>query len=56
MLQWIDMFLKDIVLNCYSSIGKPKSLKNLQGFWSRRIDAPNRLVYKIEKDHIVGNF
>ncbi|MDR0703940.1 MAG: Txe/YoeB family addiction module toxin [Planctomycetaceae bacterium] len=52
-LKRINMLLKDIDRNRYSGIGKPEPLKNLQGFWSRRIDDKNRLVYKIEKDHIV---
>ena len=30
-------------------IGKPEALKyDLSGYWSRRIDAGNRIVYKIE--------
>ena len=30
-----------------------RGLKNdLSGYWSRRIDEVNRLVYKIEKNHI----
>ena len=34
-------------------MGKPEPLKNnLSGFWSRRIDDTNRLVYKITNDFI----
>ena len=34
-------------------IGKPEGLKeNLSGYWSRRIDEVNRLVYRIEEDLI----
>jgi toxin YoeB len=47
------MLLKDIDRNQYRGIGKPEPLKNLQGYWSRRIDDKNRLVYKIENDQIV---
>jgi toxin YoeB len=35
----------------FSGIGKPEALKeNLAGFWSRRIDTGNRLVYAIDAD------
>lgn len=34
--------------NNYEGIGKPEPLKGeLIGFWSRRIDSTNRLVYRI---------
>lgn len=34
-------------------IGKPEPLRgNLSGFWSRRIDAANRLVYRFSEDNI----
>jgi toxin YoeB len=33
----------------FEGIGKPEALKeNLAGFWSRRIDESNRLVYAID--------
>jgi len=33
----------------FEGIGKPEPLKeNLAGFWSRRIDDTNRLVYAID--------
>jgi toxin YoeB len=53
MLKRINMLLKDIDRNHYNGIGKPEPLKNLHGFWSRRIDDKNRLVYKIENDSVV---
>ena len=35
----------------FEGIGKPEPLKeNLSGFWSRRIDETNRLVYVVD-DH-----
>ena len=41
---------KEIVL---SGIGKPEPLKeNLSGYWSRRIDEANRLVYRINNEQI----
>lgn len=45
--------IKDIDRNGYKGIGKPEPLKyNLSGYWSRRIDNENRIVYKIEGDEI----
>ena len=43
----INDLVKDIERNGIASgIGKPEPLKgDLQGFWSRRIDEKNRLVY-----------
>ena len=37
----------------FSGIGKPEPLKNnFSGFWSRRIDDVNRLVYRINDGQI----
>ena len=48
-LRRINSLLKDIDRNGYGGVGKPESLKgNLSGYWSRRIDDANRIVYKIE--------
>ena len=47
-LKRINILLADICRNDFTGIGKPEHLKgNLSGFWSRRIDDANRLVYKI---------
>ena len=44
----INELIKDIDRNGYSGVGKPEALKgDLAGFWSRRIDEKNRLVYRI---------
>jgi toxin YoeB len=52
-LRRINQLLKDIDRNGHEGIGKPEPLKyGLQGYWSRRIDDTNRLVYKIEADCI----
>lgn len=52
-LKRINAILEDIKRNGYIGIGKPEPLKdNLRGFWSRRIDDVNRLVYKITGEHI----
>ena len=53
-LKRINQILKDIDRNGNKGIGKPEPLRyEYQGFWSRRIDDANRLVYKIENDNIV---
>lgn len=46
----INLLVKDIERNGESvGIGKPEPLKeNLNGYWSRRIDESNRIVYKVE--------
>ena len=37
----------------FAGIGKPEQLKgNLTGFWSRRIDEANRLVYAIDGNRL----
>ena len=47
-LKRINSLIKDIDRNGYEGIGKPEPLTgNRSGYWSRRIDEKNRLVYKI---------
>ncbi|MCI6009471.1 MAG: Txe/YoeB family addiction module toxin [Anaerostipes hadrus] len=42
--------LKDIDRNGYDGIGKPEPLTgDLAGYWSRRIDDCNRIVYRIKE-------
>lgn len=46
-LKRINALIKDILRSPYEGIGKPEPLKNnLSGWWSRRIDGANRLIYK----------
>lgn len=50
-LKRINALIQDIERNSYEGIGKPEPLKHdLSGYWSRRIDDFNRLVYKINND------
>jgi len=52
-LKRILNLIKDIDRNGYEGIGKPEPLKNdFSGWWSRRIDDRNRLVYRIKDDRI----
>jgi len=53
-LKRINALLRDIDRNPFSGIGKPEPLSgDRQGFWSRRIDEVNRIVYKVERGQIV---
>ena len=50
-LRRINELLRDISRGGYEGIGKPEPLKNeLSGWWSRRINEKDRLVYRIEDD------
>ena len=50
-LKRINRLIKDTMRSPFDGIGKPEPLKeNLSGFWSRRIDETNRLVYAVEQN------
>ncbi|WP_293396355.1 Txe/YoeB family addiction module toxin [Nevskia sp.] len=50
----IHQLLKDILRNPHSGIGKPEPLKHaLKGWWSRRITAEHRIVYKLVDDAVL---
>lgn len=50
----INALLKDIQRDRYNGIGKPEPLKeNLSGWWSRRIDEVNRIVYCEKEEAII---
>jgi toxin YoeB len=47
-LKKINAIIQDIDRNQYTGIAKPEPLKgDLSGWWSRRIDESNRIVYRI---------
>ena len=47
-LKQINKLITDIERNGYDGIGKPEPLRgDLSGWWSRRIDEKNRLVYRL---------
>ena len=53
-LKRINLLIKDVLRSPFEGIGKPEALReNLYGFWSRRIDDTNRLVYTVEEEKIV---
>lgn len=50
----INLLIKDIRRDPFEGIGKPEPLKgNLNGFWSRRIDAEHRIVYAVEETAVI---
>ena len=52
-LKRITLLLKDIQRNAFEGVGEPEPLReNLSGWWSRRIDGVNRIVYR-EKDGVI---
>ena len=53
-LRRINILIKDIGRTPVEGVGKPEPLRgNYQGWWSRRIDDVNRIVYKVEIGQIV---
>lgn len=53
-LKRINTLIADIARNGNDGIGKPEALKgNYQGFYSRRIDDKNRLIYRIEENVLI---
>ena len=48
-LKRINKLIEDTRREPFVGIGKPEPLReNLSGFWSRRIDDTNRLVYAVD--------
>ena len=52
-LKRINKLIQAIQRDNFVGIGKPEPLKgSLSGFWSRRIDETNRLVYAVDDIYI----
>ncbi|MDU9049558.1 MAG: Txe/YoeB family addiction module toxin [Candidatus Electrothrix sp. Rat3] len=52
-LKRINKLIDAVKRDPFRGIGKPEALKeNLSGFWSRRIDEANRLVYAVTDQYI----
>lgn len=50
----INELIKEVVRNPGEGLGNPEPLKHeLQGYWSRRIDQENRLVYSYSKEELL---
>ncbi len=53
-LKRINKLIDSTMKNPFEGIGKPEPLKeNLSGYWSRRINEVDRLVYKVGNDYII---
>ena len=53
-LKRINQLISDTQRPPFEGVGKPEKLKvNLSGFWSRRIDESNRLVYVIDNNQLI---
>ena len=52
-LKRINKLIEDCKRQPFEGIGKPEALReNLSGFWSRRIDDTNRLVYAVTDEFL----
>ena len=52
-LRRINLLIKDAERNPYMGLGKPEPLRgDLSGFWNRRIDEKNRLIYRVFSDFL----
>lgn len=52
-LKRINKLIDAVKRDPFKGIGDPEPLKqNLSGFWSRRIDHTNRLVYRVDDETI----
>lgn len=52
-LKRINKLINDTMRQPFEGIGKSEPLReNLSGFWSRRIDDTNRLVYAVDDNFI----
>ena len=53
-LKRINMLIEATRREPFSGIGKPEPLlSNLSGYWSRRIDDANRLIYRATDDDLI---
>jgi toxin YoeB len=52
-LKKINKLIEATLRMPFEGVGKPEPLKeNLTGFWSRRIDDTNRLIYVVEDEYL----
>ncbi len=52
-LKRINALVKDCQRDPYEGIGKPEPLRgDLDGWWSRRIDDKNRLIYQVNDETV----
>lgn len=54
MLNRVNVLIKECVRNSFEGIGKPEPLHfDMAGYWSRRINAEHRLVYKCDDGKLI---
>jgi len=54
LLKRLNQLIKETSRTPFSGMGKPERLKsNLTGYWSRRINAEHRLVYRITEENLI---
>lgn len=50
----VERIFKELTKTPYEGEGNPERLKyNLSGYWSRRINKKDRLIYKVDEGEIV---
>ena len=53
-LKRINKLIAETIKEPFIGIGKPEPLReNLAGYWSRRIDESNRLVYAVNDEYLI---
>ena len=53
LLKRINQLIRDTLCDPYRGIGKPEPLKHMfQGYWSRRINAEHRMIYRVSGDDL----
>lgn len=53
-LKRINKLIQDTERHPFEGVGKPEPLRgNLSGYWSRRIDDVNRLVYSVKEKTLI---
>lgn len=53
-LNRLNQLIRDMQRSPFEGIGKPEPLRgDLAGWWSRRIDGTNRIVYRQEGDNLI---
>ena len=52
-LKRINKLIENTKRSPFEGIGKPEPLRhNLAGFWSRRIDEANRVIYAVDDEYL----
>lgn len=50
----LENILEELKIHPFSGIGHPEPLKhNLSGYWSRRLNKKDRIIYQILEDEVI---